>query len=86
LWDGNSVEPIGLYALSFGFSFNKKISAFAEAFGFVTKSEKPDNRLDAGFTYLFTHNLQADISGGIGITRRSPDYFVAIGFSFRLPK
>jgi len=86
VWDGNSTKPIGLYALSLGFELSKKISAFAESFGYVTKNEKPDHRLDAGFTYLFTRNLQADISGGLGISSRSPDYFISIGFSFRLPR
>jgi hypothetical protein len=42
--------------------------------------------MDAGIAYLVSQNFQLDISGGIGITDISPDFFLEIGFSWRLPQ
>ncbi len=85
-WSGDSPQATGIYTLTLGMSLSNKISAFAESYGFLTQGEAPDHRLDGGFTYLITKNVQADISGGIGITDSSPDFFIGGGISFRLPK
>lgn len=85
-WDGYSPKPAGLYSLSMGYSFNKYVSAFIESYGWLSKGELPDHRFDSGLLYLITNNLQADISGGLGITKKSPDYFVGAGMSLRLPR
>lgn len=86
-WDGDdNSNPTGLYTLAFGLGLNKKLSMFAEIFGFVRNGTEPDHRLDGGFTYLFARNVQLDISGGYGITEISPDFFIGAGVSFRLPK
>ncbi len=85
-WSGDSPQATGIYTLALGISLTNKISAFAESYGFLTQGEAPDHRLDGGFTYLITKNVQADISGGVGITDSSPDFFIGGGISFRLPK
>lgn len=85
-WDGNLPDRTGIYTLAFGAGLTSRLSAFAEIYGFLTQGETPDHRLDGGFTYLFAKNVQADLSGGIGITEKSPDFFVGAGVSFRLPK
>ena len=72
--------------MSLGVSLIKKLSMFVESYGFLTQDETPDHRLDGGFTYLFSKNIQADLSGGIGISDKSPDFFIGAGLSVRLPR
>jgi hypothetical protein len=81
----NLTVGTGIYTAALGISLLDNLSAFAESYGFLTTGETPDHRLDGGFTYLITKNVQADISGGVGITDRSPDFFIGGGVSFRLP-
>jgi hypothetical protein len=83
-WDGNKPNATGIYTLSLGASLTEKIGAFIESYGFLTEKETPDHRLDGGLTYLLTQNFQLDASGGIGITDKSPDYFLGLGISLRL--
>lgn len=83
-WDGESPEPVFIYTLTTGFALTEKLGAFAEIYGFAPQLSKADHRFDAGFTYLLQNNIAIDISGGVGITENAPDYFTAIGFSFRL--
>jgi len=85
-WDGNLPDRTGIYTLALGAGLTNRLSVFAEVYGFLTQGETPDHRFDGGFTYLFAKNVQADVSGGIGITEKSPDFFVGAGVSFRLPK
>lgn len=86
-WDGeDNTNPTGLYTLAFGLGINNNLSAFAEVYGFLRNGSEPDHRLDGGFTYLLAKNVQADISGGIGITETAPDFFIGAGVSFRLPR
>ncbi|HEY3250496.1 MAG TPA: transporter [Ignavibacteria bacterium] len=84
-WNGDDPKATGIYTLSLGISLIKKLSMFVESYGFLPQKEIPDHRLDGGFTYLFAKNIQADVSGGVGITDKSPDYFIGAGFSIRLP-
>jgi hypothetical protein len=85
-WDGSSPAATGIYTLALGISLEQKLSMFVESYGFLPQGESPDHRLDGGFTFLFAKNVQADISGGIGITERSPDFFIGGGISIRLPR
>jgi hypothetical protein len=85
-WDGDRVNSTGLYTLSLGIKLSKKVGAFIETYGFFTQGEKPDNRLDGGFTYLFNENFQADISSGMELIDKWPKYFIGAGLSLRLPK
>ena len=49
-----------------------------------TQKDKAAHNIDGGFTYLLRDNIMIDISGGIGLTNNAPNYYTAIGFSFRL--
>jgi hypothetical protein len=82
-WDGYSPEPTFIYTLTTGYSFTEKIGGYIEFFGFIPQIEKPDHRFDGGLTYLLNPNQQLDISGGFGLSKTSPDYYVALGYSFR---
>jgi hypothetical protein len=85
-WDGDNPHATGIYTLSLGISLINKLSVFVESYGFLPQGDVPDHRVDGGITYLIAKNIQADVSGGIGISDISPDYFVGLGISFRLPR
>jgi Putative MetA-pathway of phenol degradation len=82
-WDGWSAEPTFVYTLTTGYSFSEKISGYVELYGFIPQYEKPDHRFDAGLNYLINPNHQLDVSGGVGMSETSADYFVSLGYSFR---
>jgi hypothetical protein len=83
-WDGETPEPTFIYTLTSGFSLSEKMGCYAEVYGFAPQKDKADHRFDAGFTYLLSNNFMIDASGGFGITENAPDYFTALGFSFRI--
>lgn len=85
-WDGNTPEPNFFYTLSLGYEFTKRISGFAEVYGFMPEKTRADHRFDFGLSFLALNNLALDASAGFGITNNAPDYFFNGGFSFRLPK
>ncbi len=83
-WDGESPEPIFIYTLTTGYSVSGKVGVYAEVYGFVPQWSKANHRFDCGLNYLLQPNVLFDISGGVGLTDIAPDYYVALGFSFRL--
>ena len=83
-WNGETAEPTFIYTLTTGYSFSEKVSGYIEFYGFVPQLEKPDHRFDFGFNYLLNSNHQLDISGGFGLSKTSPKYFISLGYSFRV--
>ena len=86
LFGADSPGATGFYSVSFGAVLVKRLTGFIELYGFLPEKSSPDHRFDGGFTYLVMKNLQADVSGGLGISEESPDYFLGLGLSWRLPK
>lgn len=82
-WEGVKNTPTYVYTLTSGYSLTEKIGVYTELYGFIPQKEAPDHRADLGMTYLFNHNHQLDISGGIGLSKSSPDYYISLGYSFR---
>ncbi|HSD06629.1 transporter [Flavobacterium sp.] len=82
-WDGITPEPTFIYTITSGFKFSEKVNGYIELYGFIPQLQKADHRFDAGLNYLLNPNHQLDISGGFGLSETSPDYFVALGYSFR---
>ncbi|MBL8016577.1 MAG: transporter [Ignavibacteria bacterium] len=76
----------GLYTIALGAGLVNKLSGFVELYGFMPQKTSPDHRFDAGLTYLVLRNVQVDAAFGLGISKRSPDFFVGGGVSVRLPK
>jgi len=74
-----------VYTTSLGISITEWMGAFVELYGFLPAGEYADHRFDMGFTFPVRHNLQFDISGGIGISQNSPDGFGSLGFAWRIP-
>lgn len=85
-WDGFTPEPSFIYTLSLAAQLSEKMGCYLEGYGYFPQLGKPDHRADAGITFFFSKNLMMDISGGVGITPQSPDYYTSLGFSFRIPR
>jgi len=83
-WDGETPEPEFIYTLTTGYSISAKTGAYVELYGFAPQRSVAYHSFDGGVSYLLQQNMSADISGGFGITENAPDYFFALGFSFRL--
>jgi len=75
-----------LYSAALGISILEWMGAFVELYGFLPAGEYADHRFDAGLTFPVRNNLQFDVSGGMGISKNSPDGFASFGFSWRIPK
>lgn len=89
-WSGFGIEYRDwFYSAVLGISHGEKLSSYWEVYGWnyaIALIEGKDVRLDSGITYLLKPNLQLDLSGGIGLSDISPDYFINIGFSWRIPE
>jgi hypothetical protein len=81
-WDGFGAAPTYQYAVAIERGLATGLTAYLEAYGFVFR-EILDHRYDAGLVYAITPDLQADFSGGIGISDPGTTWFTAIGLSFR---
>jgi len=84
-WEPEDVHAQYLYTICPEFEITDKLSAFAEVYGFFSSEESADHRFDGGLFYKLKPNFQIDFSGGLGITKTSPDSFIEAGISFRLP-
>lgn len=86
-WSGSEYgnSAVGIYTAVVGMSLSEKIGAFAELYGFLPKEGKNDHRWDAGLTYSVNEDLQLDFSTGVGLSKVSPDYFISLGLSIRMP-
>lgn len=82
-WDGNSSVATAIYTTTMAYALTDNLGAFIESYGYLPQKNKSDHRIDGGFTYLLKNNLQADISGGLGISPNAPDYFISCGISIR---
>lgn len=82
LWDGETAEPYRYYNLSCTYSPVEYISLFSELFGFLNPKTEADNRLDAGISIFGIKNFQIDFSGGLGLTKSSPDKFFYFGIAY----
>jgi hypothetical protein len=85
-WDGESGEPTFIYTLTSSYSISNKLGAYIEAYGYAPQKGIIDHRCDGGFTYLLKHNMMLDLSGGFGLSAQSPQHYISLGYSVRLPK
>ncbi len=83
-WDGITPDATFIYTLTTGFALSEKSGAYVELYGFAPEQDIAYHSFDGGFTYLLSNNFMLDVSGGFGLTEEAPDYFGALGFSFRL--
>lgn len=69
-----------------GISLTERLGAFVEFFGFSRRS--PDGSavhfLDGGVTLLTGEDLQLDARAGLGLDDEATDYFLGVGFAWRI--
>ncbi|NUM31787.1 MAG: transporter [Bacteroidetes bacterium] len=83
-WDENFNQPNFLYTITTGYSISENFGTYIELYGFVSQKTTPDHRFDTGYTYIIKNNIMLDLSGGLGISQKSPSFFVSLGLSFRM--
>ena len=86
-WSGQSEEDyaVGLYAFVVDLTLTNEFGVFAELYGLLPNEGKNDHRWDGGITYGVNENLQLDFSAGVGLSKVSPDFFISLGLSIRMP-
>ncbi len=92
-WDGITKNAAYAYALNNEFEMSKKFFFFLELYGFFYENGNQndqfngsftnDHRVNTGIWYRVTPNTQFDLSGGMGLSKVSPTYYIALGFSNR---
>lgn len=85
-WNGNNTTPGYFYSLVLGVSLMDNLGMFIESYGTIIENNNSEHLFDAGFTYLILSNLQADISGGLGLNDNAIDNFISLGLTYRLPR
>ncbi|HKK40782.1 MAG TPA: transporter [Bacteroidales bacterium] len=86
MWDGDTTIPDYHYSVSFGINLSGRWDAFLESYGYFPGKGKNEHLADAGLTWKLLPNLQFDISGGIGLNKPSPDNFIGVGLTCRIPR
>ncbi len=82
-YNGFDSHPSGLYVLNFAYSISDSWGIFIENYASFTE-DYFENRWDAGLGYAVNSNLQLDFYGGAGYFDERTDYFVSLGFSWRI--
>jgi len=85
-WNGMDPQATFLYTFTSDVVLTKRLSCFAETYGFIPESGELSSRMDAGFLFKITPVFQFDISAGAGLSRNAPQYFISSGLSVRLLK
>jgi len=75
-----------VYSFVLGFDLGKRVSLFVEPYGFIYKSESPDNRITGGMTFGIGPDLQLDFYGGRSFSITGLHTIFGFGFSGRIPK
>jgi hypothetical protein len=85
-WDGENPNTNWYYSVVLGASAGERWGFFAEVYGYIIEQSTPVHMADGGLTFLILHNLQFDISAGLGLNEKAPDGFVSTGVSWRFPQ
>lgn len=72
------------YSAALGIGLSEKTSLFLETFGLKPSLSKNLLNLDTGFTYLLGPDFQLDSSAGLSVTEKPFEWFINVGFSWRL--
>jgi len=69
-----------------GLTISERLGTFIEYYGVIEESAPDQHSIDGGFTFLVNDDLQLDVSAGAGLNDAAPDFFVAAGVAWRLPR
>lgn len=72
-------------SITFGYTWNKRLSSFYEIYGFVPGGYQAGNNtyVDTGFAYLLNKTTQVDARIGFGLNGVNDDYFFGFGIAKR---
>jgi hypothetical protein len=84
-WDGHGSSLSEMYSLCLEMELGHPASVFIEQSTLFNPNHKNDYWVDAGYTHLLARHSQVDISVGTNLNGDADDYFVAIGYSTRIP-
>jgi hypothetical protein len=73
-------------SLSLGHKWTEKLGSFTEWYvlsPISADTNRPQNYLNGGFTYLFNNNVQWDIRAGVGLNEAADNFFAGSGISLR---
>ena len=84
-WGDDSSVANYVYTFVYGYSISEKFGSYVEIYGDMSDANRPNHFWDAGFTYLITNVIQADVTIGKSFTE-GQDILVSTGLSFRIPK
>ena len=85
-YSGETADGFFLYSIFPTYNITPKLIAFAEVYGNFDHGDAPNNRGDAGFSYLIRKNLQVDISAGMAFDKDIDRFFASTGISWRIPR
>jgi hypothetical protein len=69
-----------------GLTISDRLGSFVEYYGVIEERAADQHSVDGGVTFLLSEDLQLDISAGAGLNDAAPDFFVAAGVAWRLPR
>jgi Putative MetA-pathway of phenol degradation len=73
-------------SLSLGHKWSEKLNSYTEWYVLSpigADTNRPENYLNGGFTYLFNNDVQWDIRAGVGLNEAADDFFAGTGLSLR---
>ena len=83
-WEESNWTP--LYTVVLNIGILEWMGAYVEIYGFMPVGEYSEHSVDAGLLFPVRHNLQFDISGGLGVSKNSQDGYGSVGISWRIPQ
>jgi hypothetical protein len=86
IWEGEEVGGVGTYAVCLSYQTTPKVGLFIENYAYLPERKDTEIGYDGGITYLLKPKFQIDLSAGQSFMLGEDNYFVALGFSYRLDK
>lgn len=84
-WNGYSGNASAMYSFTVEYELSTRHEIFMEQSTFFNGDEQNDFWFNLGYTHLAAKHSQIDISGGINPNGGDPDFFIAVGYSTRIP-
>ncbi len=84
-WDGDNFNTTGLYTVTVGYVKADNLGCYLELYGFIPHRQRSSNFIDGGITFTPCHNVMIDVSAGVSVDKRKPEFWSGFGVSFRLP-
>ncbi len=82
-WPRFGSPPAYIYTFAPGLNISENWYCYLEIFGSFYKNRNAQHSIDGGLAYFVSDNLKLDLSSGFGISRNAPDWYLAVGGSFR---